>query len=159
MIVGEQPGDTEDLTGVPFTGPAAQLFDAEAQAAGIDRHSAYVTNAVKHFKYVTRCKRRLHQRPNMGGVTACRWWLDHERTLIRPRLILATGATAVGSVTGNWQGILVRRGTIEATVDGTPVFITVHRSWILRLSGLAEQAAELGRFRNVLRKVSEMLAR
>ncbi len=157
MIVGEQPGDTEDLSGVPFTGPAGKLFDAEAQAAGLDREKAFLTNAVKHFKYETRGKRRIHQRPNAGEVIACRWWLDLERALVRPRLVLAMGATAVASLTGSGKGILARRGTVEALADGTPVFITVHPSWILRLPDAALQEAERGLFREDLRRATKML--
>src|SRR5690606_1466058 len=101
MIVGEQPGDQEDLAGRPFVGPAGRLFDAICAAAGLDRGAAYVTNAVKHFKFVPRGKRRLHQRPNSGEIAHCRWWLDHERALVRPRLILALGATAAEALTGS----------------------------------------------------------
>lgn len=157
MIVGEQPGDTEDLTGVPFTGPAGQLFDAEAQEAGLNRAAAYVTNAVKHFKYEPRGKRRIHQRPDAGEVTACRWWLDLERATIRPKLILAMGATAVASLTGTGKGILTRRGTVETLLDGTPLFITVHPSWILRQADPDEQVEERTKFRIDLSKVAEIL--
>ena len=159
MIVGEQPGDTEDLTGVPFTGPAGKLFDAEAEAAGLDRTAAYVTNAVKHFKYQPRGKRRIHQRPNAGEVTACRWWLNQERGAIRPRLILAMGATALASLTGSGKDILRRRGTVEVLEDGTPMFITVHPSWILRLPDPHVQQTERGRFRADLRTTQEMVSR
>lgn len=157
MIVGEQPGDTEDLSGIPFTGPAGQLFDAEAEAAGLDRKAAYVTNAVKHFKFTPRGKRRIHQRPNAGEISACRWWLDLERARIRPRLILAMGATALGSLTGRGEGIQARRGKLEATADGTPVFVTVHPSFILRLPDPALQVAERARFRDDLHTVAEMV--
>ena len=157
MIIGEQPGDTEDLTGIPFTGPAGQLFDDEARAAGLDPTQAYVTNAVKHFKYLPRGKRRIHQRPDAGEVTACRWWLDLERAAIRPHLILAMGATAVASLTGTGKGILTRRGTVEALADGTPLFITVHPSWILRQPDPEQQVEERSRFRSDLRKVAEMM--
>lgn len=157
MIVGEQPGDTEDLTGVPFTGPAGQLFDAEAKEVGLDRAAAYVTNAVKHFKYQPRGKRRIHQRPDAGEVTACRWWLDLERATIRPKLILAMGATAVASLTGTGKGILTRRGTVETLSDGTPLFITVHPSWILRLPDPDQQVNERTKFRTDLLKLVEMM--
>ena len=157
MIVGEQPGDTEDLTGIPFTGPAGQLFDTEAQAAGLDRHAAYVTNAVKHFKYVPRGKHRLHQRPDASEVTACRWWLDQERSLINPRLILAMGATAVASLTGTGANLLARRGTVERTADGTPVFITVHPAWILRQTDPGVQMAERRRFRDDLHRANAIV--
>lgn len=158
MIVGEQPGDTEDLTGVPFTGPAGALFDAEAQAAGLDRSAAYVTNAVKHFKFTVRGKRRIHQGPDAGEVTACRWWLDLERALVRPRLILAMGATALASLTGNGAGILARRGGVEEAPDGTPVFVTVHPSYILRLTDPVRQTEERARFREDLRQAAVMVS-
>jgi uracil-DNA glycosylase len=143
--------------GVPFTGPAGKLFDAEADAAGLDRASAYVTNAVKHFKFLPRGKKRLHQRPDAGEVIACRWWLDHERALVRPRLILAMGATALASLTGTGKGILTRRGRVEAAPDGTPVFVTVHPSYILRLPDASVQASERLRFRNDLIAVAGLL--
>ncbi|WP_099826315.1 UdgX family uracil-DNA binding protein [Oceaniglobus indicus] len=158
MIVGEQPGDEEDLTGRPFTGPAGQLFDRIAREAGLDRSAAYVTNAVKHFKFTPRGKRRIHQRPNNDEVQACRWWLDAERALIEPRLILALGATAAGTLTGNGKAITTRRGTVEATTDGTPVFLTVHPSYLLRLPDAALRAQETARFREDLRTVAAMIA-
>ncbi|EKE43999.1 uracil-DNA glycosylase, putative [Oceaniovalibus guishaninsula JLT2003] len=150
MVVGEQPGDQEDLQGRPFVGPAGQLFDRLADEAGFDRGGAYVTNAVKHFKFQPRGKRRIHQRPDMGEITACRWWLDIERQMIRPRLILAMGATAVGSLTGTGAGILKRRGTIEATEDGTPVFITLHPSYLLRVPDASAKEAAMQDFRSDL---------
>ena len=131
--------------------------DAEAAAAGLDRKAAYVTNAVKHFKFTPRGKRRIHQRPDAGEVTACRWWLDLERARIRPRLILAMGASALGSLTGRGEGIQARRGKLEATADGTPVFVTVHPSFILRLPDPALREAERARFRDDLRRVAELL--
>lgn len=133
MIVGEQPGDREDLAGRPFVGPAGEVFDAEAKAAGLDRSRVYVTNAVKHFKFTPRGKRRIHQRPDAGEVEACRWWLDLERRLVKPRLIVAMGATACASLTGSGNGLLKRRGRIEMAHDGTPVLVTLHPSYILRL--------------------------
>lgn len=133
MIVGEQPGDREDLAGQPFVGPAGEVFDAEATAAGLDREQIYITNAVKHFKFVPRGKRRIHQRPDAGEVEHCRWWLDQERALVRPKLIVAMGATACASLTGSGAGLLKRRGGIEAAPDGTPVLVTIHPSYILRL--------------------------
>jgi DNA polymerase len=133
MIVGEQPGDHEDLAGRPFVGPAGQLFDRLAADAGLDRARAYVTNAVKHFKFQPRGKRRLHQAPNQGEIDHCRWWLDIERRLIRPRLLVAMGATATYSLTGDKSGLLTRRGGVEPGPDDTPVLITLHPSYILRL--------------------------
>ncbi len=147
MIVGEQPGDQEDLAGVPFVGPAGQMFDAEAEAAGLDRTQAYVTNAVKHFKFTPRGKRRIHQRPDRPEIDACRWWLDLERQLIRPKLILAMGATALQSLTGKGEGILKRRGGMEAAPDGTPLLVTIHPSYILRVPDPAAQQTARENFR------------
>ena len=146
MIVGEQPGDTEDLTGRPYIGPAGQLFDRIAAGAGIVREAAYVTNAVKHFKFAPRGKRRIHQNPNTSEIAHCKWWLDAEIGLLKPRLILSMGGTAAESLTGTRKGILKRRGTLEAAGDGTPVFLTVHPSYILRLPDADLRAAEEARF-------------
>lgn len=132
MFVGEQPGDEEDLAGVPFVGPAGRMLDSVLTEAGIDRRRHYVTNAVKHFKFVPRGKRRLHQRPDAHEIERCKWWLDLERSLVRPKLIVAMGATAALSVTGRGDGVLKRRATIETLPDGVPVFLTVHPSSILR---------------------------
>lgn len=132
MFVGEQPGDYEDLAGKPFVGPAGRLLDAMLEEAGIDRAGTYVTNAVKHFKFVPRGKRRLHQRPNAHEIERCRWWLDIERSLIRPKLIVALGATAAQAVTGDGKAILNRRGTVETLDDGAMVYITIHPSAVLR---------------------------
>ncbi|MBL3701116.1 UdgX family uracil-DNA binding protein [Sulfitobacter sp. BDSS02] len=151
MIVGEQPGDHEDLTGRPFVGPAGQLFDQIARRAGLDRSRAYVTNAVKHFKFQPRGKRRIHQATNRGEVSHCRWWLDMERETVRPKLILAMGATALESLTGNRRDLLKRRGGIETLADGTPIFVTVHPSYLLRLPD-AERAEAEARFENDLRE-------
>lgn len=150
MLVGEQPGDQEDLAGRPFVGPAGQMLDLACKAAGIDRATVYVTNAVKHFKFVPRGKRRLHQKPETGEIVPCRWWLDLEMQLVQPRLIVALGATAAESLTGTGKGILRRRGTLERTQAGTPVFLTIHPSYLLRLPDAATKAAETARFRRDL---------
>ncbi|WP_281826085.1 UdgX family uracil-DNA binding protein [Jannaschia rubra] len=157
VIVGEQPGDREDIEGRPFVGPAGQLFDRIAAEAGLDRSTAYVTNAVKHFKFVQRGKRRIHQRPNTSEVSACRWWLDREVTTVDPDLVVAMGATAMGALTGKATGLLKRRGGIETTADGRPVLITVHPSYLLRLPDpqLRERETEL--FRDDLVRVRSFL--
>jgi DNA polymerase len=142
MIVGEQPGDHEDLTGRPFVGPAGQLFDQAAEKAGLDRHRAYITNAVKHFKFTPRGKRRIHNAPNSSEILHCRWWLDAEREMVKPHLIVAMGATALESLTGTRAGLLKRRGQVETLPDGTPVFVTVHPSYILRLPPPSQTAEE-----------------
>ncbi|MCX7646283.1 MAG: UdgX family uracil-DNA binding protein [Rhodobacteraceae bacterium] len=146
MFVGEQPGDREDLAGRPFVGPAGALFDAALAAAGIGRSEVYVTNAVKHFKFAPHGRRRLHRSPERGEVEACRWWLDRERRLIRPRLIVAMGATACAALTGTGAGLLRRRGGVERTAEGTPVFVTLHPAAILRQPDPVRRAEERGRF-------------
>lgn len=157
MVVGEQPGDREDLAGRPFVGPAGRLFDEACRAAGIDRRSIFVTNAVKHFKYRPCGKRRIHQRPNAGEIAHCRWWLDLERQLLQPRLIVALGATAAEALTGSGKGILERRGSIEQAADGTPVFLTVHPSYLLRVPEPELRAVEIDRFRRDLEAASARL--
>ena len=143
MIVGEQPGDAEDLAGRPFVGPAGGVFDRCSAAAGLPRAEVYLTNAVKHFKFQPRGKRRLHQRPVTDEIEACRWWLDLERQLLRPKLILAMGATAAEALTGSGAGLLQRRGRVENGPDGVPVLITLHPSHVLRIpDAAARQGAE-----------------
>ncbi|MFZ4163804.1 UdgX family uracil-DNA binding protein [Brevundimonas sp. NPDC058933] len=133
MIVGEQPGDQEDLAGRPFVGPAGRVLNAALDAAGVDRLETYLTNAVKHFKHEPRGKRRLHKTPNAGEVQACRWWLDHERKLVRPRLILALGATAGLALLGRKPAIQAERGKVIETSEGDRVLLTVHPAYLLRL--------------------------
>ncbi|KAM3107453.1 UdgX family uracil-DNA binding protein [Phormidesmis sp. 146-33] len=133
MIVGEQPGDAEDLAGRPFVGPAGRLFDQCAGTAGLDRSAAYVTNAVKHFKFQPRGKKRLHQRPTTDEISQCRWWLDLERQLLRPKLILALGATAAEALTGSGANLLKRCGGVERGLDGAPVLVSLHPAHVLRL--------------------------
>ncbi len=157
MFVGEQPGDYEDLAGRPFVGPAGRLFDEACQAAGIERERAYVTNAVKHFKFKPRGKKRIHQRPSSSEISRCKWWLDFERKLVQPRLIVALGATAAEALTGSGQGILKRRGRIERADDDTPVFLTVHPSYLLRLPDPDTKIVEFERFRRDLSAAAEYL--
>ncbi|HWU16868.1 MAG TPA: UdgX family uracil-DNA binding protein [Devosia sp.] len=133
MFVGEQPGDQEDLAGRPFVGPAGKVFDAAIEQAGIGRSRVYVTNAVKHFKFVPRGKKRLHQRPNAGEVAACRFWLDLERKFVAPRIIVALGATAAQSLLGKSVTIAKVRGAPIELEDGTALFVTVHPSYLLRM--------------------------
>ena len=140
MIVGEQPGDHEDLAGRPFVGPAGQVLDAALEEAGIDRADVYLTNAVKHFKHEPRGKRRLHKTPNAGEVQACRWWLDAERRLVRPRVVLALGATAGLAVLGRKPAVMQERGAPIALDDGSTAFLTVHPSYLLRLPDGAVKA-------------------
>jgi DNA polymerase len=133
MLVGEQPGDQEDLAGKPFVGPAGGVLNTALTDAGVDRREAYVTNAVKHFKHELRGKRRLHKTPDRGEVAACRWWLDAERALVRPRVILAMGGTATLAVFGKPMPILKNRGRPFQLPDQAQGVITVHPSMILRI--------------------------
>lgn len=132
IIVGEQPGDREDLEGVPFVGPAGQLFDQLALEAGLNRTEAYVTNAVKHFKFTPRGKRRIHQNPHKTEVKACRVWLEQEIAQVQPAFILALGATAAQTLTGDGSALMARRGRVEQGREGLPVLITLHPSAVLR---------------------------
>jgi DNA polymerase len=133
MFVGEQPGDQEDLAGRPFAGPAGAIFDESLDKAGIDRSSVYVTNAVKHFKFVQRGKRRIHNKPDAGEITACRWWIEHERELIRPALTVALGATAARSLIGKVVAIGKVRGEPITLADGSECWVTAHPSSLLRI--------------------------
>lgn len=133
MIVGEQPGDQEDLAGRPFVGPAGLVLDAALAEAGIDRSEVFVTNAVRHFKHEVRGKRRIHQTPNAGEVQACRWWLDAERNRIRPRVVVAMGATAAHAVLSRKVAVTRERGRPLALDDGSQALITVHPAYLLRL--------------------------
>lgn len=133
MFVGEQPGDQEDLAGRPFVGPAGAIFEEALEKAGIDRSTVYVTNAVKHFKFVQKGKRRIHDKPDVGEISACRWWIEHERELIRPPVTVALGATAARSLIGKTVTIGKVRGQPLALEDGSECWITVHPSSLLRM--------------------------
>jgi len=146
MFVGEQPGDNEDLAGKPFIGPAGQVFDRALAAAGIDRSQTYVTNAVKHFKFEPRGKRRIHAKPDAGEIEACRWWIEQEQMLIRPEVTVALGATAARSLFGRVVTIGRERGQALRLADGGAAFITVHPSYLLRLQDRSQADEEFGRF-------------
>jgi probable DNA metabolism protein len=130
-FVGEQPGDQEDLAGKPFVGPAGKLLDKAMVEAGIDRGETYVTNAVKHFKFEQRGKRRMHSKPNAGEVKHYRWWLEKELDLVKPKLVVALGATAALALAGKPLAVGANRGPI--LLDGRPGFITIHPSFLLRM--------------------------
>ena len=139
MIVGEQPGDQEDMAGRPFVGPAGQLLDQHLEKAGIRRSAAYVTNAVKHFKYVQRGKRRIHQSPGTKEIDTCRWWNEAERAIVQPKLVLAMGASAARGTLGKTVSISRARGEPIALEDGSELWITAHPSYLLRLDGAARE--------------------
>lgn len=157
MIVGEQPGDQEDLAGQPFVGPAGQVLDTALAEAGLDRNRAWVTNAVKHFKHEPRGKRRLHRTPDAGEVQACRWWLDAERAIVKPKLIVTLGATAALGVLGHKIAVTKDRGRLIRLEDGTPVLPTVHPSYLLRLPDEATRTAERLRFIDDLKTAHALL--
>ena len=151
MFVGEQPGDQEDLAGRPFVGPAGQVFDRALGEAGVDRTSVYVTNAVKHFKYEQRGKRRIHSSPAAGEIKACHWWIDQERALVKPEVTVALGATAARSLFGKPMTIGRERGRVLELPGGGAAWITVHPSFLLRLPDEAQKAEEYARFVEDLR--------
>lgn len=155
MFVGEAPGDQEDRQGRPFVGPAGQLFDRALQEAGIDRGSVYLTNAVKHFKFLLRGRRRIHQKPDYGEIKACKPWLLGEIDLIRPRLIVALGATAAQSLMGRTVTIGKERGRFQPYPPDRHLFVTVHPSFLLRVPDERAQAMEYRRFVDELRLIAE----
>ncbi len=157
MIVGEQPGDQEDVAGRPFVGPAGRVLDAHLERAGIDRRQVYLTNAVKHFKYVQRGKRRLHQSPTAKEIDVCRWWLESERAIVRPKLLLALGASAARGLLGKTVSIARVRGRPLALDDGSELWVTVHPSYLLRLRDEAKDEQER-MFQADLRAVAGRLA-
>jgi uracil-DNA glycosylase len=133
MLVGEQPGDQEDLAGQPFVGPAGKVLDKALERAEVDRTAVYVTNAVKHFKNEPRGKRRIHKKPDTGEIEACRWWLEHEFELIKPRVVVALGATAARAVMGRPTPIKANRGRLIELPNASHALITVHPSYLLRI--------------------------
>ena len=157
MIVGEQPGDQEDLIGRPFVGPAGRLLDGYLERAGIDRRQVYLTNAVKHFKFVMRGKRRLHQSPTGKEIDICRWWLEGERAIVKPQLVLTLGASAARGVLGKTVSISKLRGHPHPLEDGSELWATVHPSYLLRLQD--EMKAQQQRmFQADLAAVAERMA-
>jgi DNA polymerase len=132
MLIGEQPGEQEDLTGRPFVGPAGKVLDRALEAAGLDRNELYITNAVKHFKNERRGKRRLHKKPDTGEIDACRWWLDNELDLVQPAVAVALGATAARGLMRKALTINANRGQL-IPLRGFRALITVHPSYLLRL--------------------------
>ena len=158
LFVGEQPGDQEDLAGRPFVGPAGQLFDEALGEAGIDRSRTYVTNAVKHFKFVARGKKRIHSKPDAGEIEACHWWIDHERALIRPPLTVALGATAARSLVGKVVTISKVRGAPLTLADGGECWVTVHPSFLLRLPDRERRKEERERFVDDLKTIRKRAA-
>ena len=158
FFVGEQPGDQEDLAGKAFVGPAGQVLNRAIAEAGIDRSTAYVTNAVKHFKFKPQGKRRIHDRPNVGEINHCRWWLTREVETVQPDLIVALGATAARSLTGKTIAIGANRGKILQSIEGVPVLVTIHPSYLLRLPDADAAELERSSFVEDLRHAASYLA-
>lgn len=157
MLVGEQPGDREDIEGYPFVGPAGKLLDEVLAEAGIDRTKVFVTNAVKHFKFMPRGKRRLHQKPNRGEISACRFWLDREWALVGPKVVVALGATAAQSLLGSGATISKLRDSPSEMDDGTMVFVTVHPAYLLRMPDRAKAAEERKAFTRDLAAIKQYM--
>ena len=157
MLVGEQPGDKEDIAGKPFVGPAGQILDRALEEAGIERPKVYVTNAVKHFKFVPRGKIRLHQKPNTSEIRACRQWYERELASINPALVVAMGATAAQCVFGKTTPINKNRGRAIDLDEGIKAMVTVHPSYLLRLPDADAKAREYQRLVDDLKVAADLL--
>jgi uracil-DNA glycosylase len=157
MLVGEQPGDKEDLAGKPFVGPAGRVFDQALADAGIDRKATFVTGAVKHFKHEMRGKRRLHKRPNTYEIERCKIWLDEERRLVKPEAIIALGVTAARALTGRTVTISKLRGKPLDLADGTKLFVTVHPAALLRMKDGDDKRAAYRQFVADLKSAAKSL--
>ncbi|MGR9081057.1 UdgX family uracil-DNA binding protein [Rhizobiales bacterium] len=155
VLIGEQPGDQEDLTGRPFVGPAGQLLDRCLEEAGLDRQRCYVTNAVKHFKFTPRGKRRLHSKPNAGEIRRCAWWLGAELNILQPKLIVTLGASALYAVLGPTAKLTPQRGHILHPTNRPPVLVTIHPSYLLRIRDEAERRRQRRDFVSDLHKAGE----
>jgi len=157
MFVGEQPGDAEDLAGLPFVGPAGRLLDQALERAGIERKAVYITNVVKHFKFEPRGKRRIHKKPNAVEIAACRPWLDVEIALVKPRAIVCLGATAAQALLGRQFKVSVSRGQPVESPLAPIVVATVHPSALLRAPDEETRHRETARFIDDLRSVARLL--
>jgi DNA polymerase len=157
MLVGEQPGDQEDLQGHPFVGPAGRMLDRALADAEIDRRQVFVTNAVKHFKFEPRGKRRLHKKPNASEIDRCHWWLDLEKKIVHPRLFVALGATAARSLYGRPVTIGKVRGEMVPLADGGRMLVTIHPSYLLRIEDEDDRAAQYAAFVRDLRTCRKVL--
>lgn len=155
MLVGEQPGDQEDLAGRPFVGPAGKVLDRALETAGIERSEIYITNAVKHFKNEPRGKRRIHKKPDTSEIDACRWWLENELAIVRPQVTVAMGATAARALVRKALTINANRGRLIELPDRRRAVITVHPSYLLRLRDEQDKRREFDRFVEDLRFADE----
>jgi uracil-DNA glycosylase len=159
MLVGEQPGDKEDIAGRPFVGPAGRILDSALADAGIPRKETFVTNAVKHFKFEMRGKRRLHKRPNAYEIERCKWWNDVERLIVKPDVVVALGATAARSLLGRAVTITKVRGEPIDLHDGSRLVVTIHPSALLRTQDEADKQAKYREFVNDLKAAAKLVVR
>ena len=157
LFVGEQPGNEEDLSGKPFVGPAGRLFDSALEEAGLERSQTYVTNVVKHFKWEPRGKRRIHKKPNAGEISACRPWLEAEIAVVKPKIIVALGATAAQALLGPKFRVTKQRGVFLESTLAPYVMATVHPSSILRAPDDETRRLEHRRFVDDLKKLARVL--
>jgi uracil-DNA glycosylase len=158
MLVGEAPGDAEDLAGHPFVGPAGAVLDRALAAAGIDRHETFVTNAVRHFKFEQRGRRRLHAKPSITEVKACLWWLSEELRLVQPRLVIALGATAARALLGRAASIASVRGR-PIELPAVTAWVTIHPSYLLRIRDDGQRKAAYQAFVDDLKRARGWLRR
>jgi uracil-DNA glycosylase family protein len=158
VVVGEQPGDKEDLAGKPFVGPAGRVLDQALEEAGIDRKDVFVTNAVKHFKFEQRGKRRLHKKPNAYEIERCNVWLETERRLLKPAVVIALGATAARALIGRPVAITKVRGEPIELADRSRLVVTIHPSYLLRIREEADKRAEYARFIKDLKVAGSLVA-
>ncbi|MBX4859795.1 UdgX family uracil-DNA binding protein [Rhizobium leguminosarum bv. viciae] len=155
ILIGEQPGDQEDVSGRPFVGPAGRLLDRCLEEAGLDRQRCYVTNAVKHFKFTQRGKRRLHAKPNAGEIRHCAWWLGAEINTLQPKLVVTLGASALYALLGPKVKLTPERGRILYPANRPPVLVTIHPSYLLRIRDEADQRRQRRDFVSDLHKAAE----
>jgi DNA polymerase len=155
MLIGEQPGDKEDIAGKPFVGPAGRILDRALADAGVVREDAFVTNAVKHFKHEMRGKKRLHKRPDAYEIERCKWWLEQERAIVKPAALVALGASAARSLFERPVTIKKLRGSPHRLADGAVAFVTIHPSWLLRIKDEGDKAREYRQFVADLRAAAQ----
>jgi DNA polymerase len=159
MLVGEAPGDSEDLQGHPFIGPAGAILDRALKDAGLGRDTVYITNAVKHFKFEPRGKRRLHIKPSAGEIEACHWWLDEELRLVAPKLVMALGGTAARALLGHPVIVSQLRGSPTRLSATAHLWVTIHPSFLLRIPDDAQRRSEYTRFVKELKEAIAWIAR
>ena len=159
FVIGEQPGDREDLAGEPFVGPAGRIFDRAIEELGLDRGTMYVTNAVKHFKFELRGKRRIHKQPNPAEQKACQLWLERELAVVKPEIVVCLGAIAAKAVFGSKFRLMKQHGEWQDLADGRRAFATMHPSWVLRQRSDAEREAAYRTFRADLALLTELETR